>query len=139
LPVNRSRPIAARTDAENGYLDRADNRGQVILPTNITERFMIREQLHNGRLTVFFQPVEDKAKVGEIYIFSMGLKDPAMPDALEVEVRVRMVEEVQQPKPKPKVKKEPKGGSGVDNKGSGEKAPTHGLPPWGLLAKVGTS
>ncbi len=67
----------------------------------------------------------------------MGLKDPAMPDALEVEVRVRMVEEVQQPKPKPKVKKEPKGGSGVDNKGSGEKAPTHGLPPWGLLTKDG--
>jgi hypothetical protein len=25
LPINRTRPVAARTDVENGYLQRADN------------------------------------------------------------------------------------------------------------------
>ena len=35
LPINRSRPVVARTDAENGYLQRTDNQGA---PTDRSSR-----------------------------------------------------------------------------------------------------
>ena len=39
LPINRSRPVTARTDAENGYLQRADNRGRMLIGAEFYTRF----------------------------------------------------------------------------------------------------
>jgi hypothetical protein len=48
IPANRSRPLGARTDAENGYLQRADNTGKVLLDDVIRDSFKVREQLKHG-------------------------------------------------------------------------------------------
>jgi hypothetical protein len=62
LPINRTRPVAGRTDAENDYLNRPDNPGSLIVPEKIAARFALRTHLHDGRLTVYFDPVEGKVK-----------------------------------------------------------------------------
>ena len=138
LPINRTRPVAARTDAENGYLDRPDNCGRLVIDDAVASRFAIRAQLHNGRLIVYFGPVEDAVKVGDSFRLSLGLKDPAMPAPVEDNLTIRIVDEEAPPPPRPKGKKgEPKAGSGADRPGEGHDAPTHGLPKHILLTKNG--
>lgn len=140
LPLNRRRPVAAKTDAENGYLDRADNCGQLVVPESIAARFTISQQLHDGRLTLYFDPVPDKNRKGERLKFKIGLVDPAMPCAVEDDLTIVIeAEEAPAPKPKRKGKKgqQPKAGEGKDKKGEGQNAPTHGLPRHVLLTQDG--
>lgn len=130
LPINRTRPVAARTDAENGYLDRPDSSGRLILPQDIATRFATRVQLHDGRLTVYFEPIETEVAIGDSFTFRIGLRDPAMPEQVEDELTIRIGDEESLPA-KPKVKKpdsEPKSGPAADKKGDTQNAPTHGLP-----------
>ncbi|HMN14722.1 MAG TPA: hypothetical protein PKD55_20580 [Bellilinea sp.] len=136
LPINRSRPVTARTDAENGYLRRADNTGSLIVDNAICERFGIRAQLHDGRLTVYFEPVDGKLKVGDSFTCHIGLRDPAMPTPVEDEFIIHIVDEEAKPKKK-KAKAAQKAGKGVNQKGAGENAPTHGLPKYALLTRDG--
>lgn len=139
LPINRRRPVAARTDAENGYLDRADNCGRVLIPGDIEERFATSQQLHDGRLTIYFDPIEGKNAPGERLTFNVGLQDPAMPMPVEDEITLKILdEESEQPKPKTKkASHEARSGNGKEGPGSGEAAPTHGLPKYILLTKDG--
>lgn len=139
VPVNRRRPVAGRTDAENGYLDRADNCGCVLIPDEIQERFATTQQLHNGRLTIYFDPLEGKVSSGERFTFTVGLKDPAMPLPVEDELTIEVLDE-ETPQPKPRLKKpgaDTHGGNGKEKPGSGADAPTHGLPKYILLTKDG--
>jgi len=141
IPINRTRPVAAATDAENGYLNRADNPGRLIIPENIAARFSFRSQLHDGRLTVYFDPIEDKVKVGDTFSFRFGLQDPAMPLPVEVELAVRIAAEEAPPqphnKPKPGPKPEPPGTPKPDDKNNGKTAPGRGLPKHRLLTMDG--
>jgi hypothetical protein len=139
VPINRPRPIAARTDAENGYLNRADNPGRLIVPDDIGERFALRTQLHDGRLTVYFEPVAVKVKIGDRFKFRVGLSDPAMPASVEDALTIRIVdEEAAQTKAKTKAAgPKPKSGQGENRKGDGQNAPTRGLPTHRLLTKDG--
>lgn len=139
LPINRRRPVAGRTDAENGYLDRADNCGSVVLPDEVAARFTVGQQLHDGRVTLYFDPLEDQNKVGDKLTFKVGLHDPAMTTPVEDELTIVIrEEEVAAPKPKPKPgPKPPNAGEGKDKKGEGANAPTHGLPKYVLLTKDG--
>lgn len=137
LPMNRSRPVAARTDAENGYLQRAENTGRLLIEDRIRERFGIRAQLLDGRLTVYFEPVEDRVSVGETFTFKIGLQDDAMPDPVEDELTITITDEEKETK-KPSKKAEPKAGNGgTDRPGEGEDTPTHGLPKYILLTRDG--
>ena len=139
LPINRTRPVGGRTDAENGYLNRPDNPGSLVVPKDIAEKFAFRTQLNDGRLTVYLEAVENKVRAGDTYKFRVELLDAAMPAPVGDEIVVRiMPEEVSVPKPKPKPgDAAPKGGKGGDKKGEGEPAPTHGLPKHRLLTKDG--
>lgn len=141
LPLNRRRPVAGRTDAENGYLDRADNCGRLVVPEEVAARFTISVQLHDGRLTVYLDPLDGKNEVGDRLTFKFGLQDPAMAAPVEDELTVEILDEEQpQPKPKPKPgPKPPDGGEGKNKKGDGNDAPTHGLPRYVLLTKDGRS
>src|SRR5271165_5254940 len=65
LPINRTRPVAARTDAENNYLQRTDNRGTLVVDPAIFARFGLNSQLHNGRLTIYLNPVPGAVQVGD--------------------------------------------------------------------------
>lgn len=141
LPINRRRPVAGRTDAENGYLDRADNCGSVLLPNEVAARFTVGQQLHDGRLTLYFDPLEDQNKVGDKLTFKVGLQDPAMATTVEDELTIVIRdEEVAAPKSKSNPgPKPPNAGEGKDKdkKGEGANAPTHGLPKYRLLTKDG--
>jgi len=55
-PINRRKPIAARTDAENGYLQRADVQGRLLIDSAFYMGFTVSEQLNNGRLTLYLDP-----------------------------------------------------------------------------------
>ncbi len=139
VPINHPRPVALRTDAENGYLNRAQNTGQVIINSQIRAKFGIREHLYNGRLTIYFEPQEEALAVGDKFTFKIGLKDDAMPEAVESEELVLCIVEEHIPPPEPdkKKKQKHKSGKGKSDKGKGESAPTRGLPKCILLTRDG--
>jgi hypothetical protein len=140
IPVNRTRPIACRTDAENGYLRRSVNRGEVLLPAELTDRFSIREQLHNGRLTLFLTPVPGRVTVDEVFKVSVGLIDPETPQAVETEgtIEIRIAREATAESEREKKEGErPKSGEGKNRQGDGKDAPLKGLPPCVLLTRDG--
>jgi hypothetical protein len=143
IPINRTRPMAGRTNAENGYLNRHDNQGTLtILPKDAASLFAHRAQLHNGRLTVYFDPIEERVKVGDRIKLRLALQDPAMPAPVDDEVTILITEEQVSPaRPKPvppgPTPTPPNGGHGGERKGQGQNAPTHGLPRYGLLTKDG--
>lgn len=139
IPVNRRRPVSARTDAENGYLDRADNCGRLVVPSDIAARFTISVQLIDGRLTMYLDPVEGANHIGDRFTFKIGLLDPAMAVPVEDKLTVEILdEELPQTRTKPKPgPNPPKGGEGKDKKGDGSDAPTHGLPRYVLLTQDG--
>lgn len=139
IPINRTRPISARTDVENGYLQRADNKGRLLVDDKIRERFGIRSHLHDGRLVVFFDPIDGIAQIGDKFTLKIGLQDDSMPQAVQTEaVTICVVEkEKPQPKPdKPPVKPQQAGEKGK-TEGTGKRAPTHGLPKHVLLTNDG--
>lgn len=142
IPVNRTRPVAATTDAENNYLNRADNTGQIIIDDEVRDKFGIRVQLYNGRLTVYFEPREGALSVGDIFTFKIGLKDAAMPRAVECEElslcvvgeHISKPPKPPKPKPIPQPPDEPENGN---NKSKSRNAPSLGLPRYKLLTKDG--
>jgi hypothetical protein len=68
---------------ENGYLQRTDNPGRVMLPPEFRERFGTREHLRDGRLLLYLTPVAARCTVGEKLRFKVGLCDSAMAAAVE--------------------------------------------------------
>lgn len=139
IPINRSRPVGARTDAENGYLNRNDNTGKFLVSEDVSSRFGIRPHLHNGRLTVFLDPVETAVAVGDIVPIRIELHDPSMAMPVGDEFSVRIVDEDNPPKrpKKPSKPRDPKAGDKSDKEGGDKPTPTHGLPPHQLLTKDG--
>jgi len=140
VPINRTRPIAARTDVENGYFNRLDYQGNLIIPESLREKFSIRETLNDGRLTVFLDPLEDRTKIGEAFRFRIGLQDKSMPDPVETsEILIQIVEAEAQKDPKPKPPKPPKPVPGEEGKkkGKSQETLTHDLPRFKLLTKDG--
>ena len=139
VPINRTRPVTARTDVENGYFNRADNRGRVLIADEIRNKFTVREQLHNGRLVIYLDPHEVSLEVGDSFGLKIGLKDDAMPAPVETEeLTVRIVGRKSPPPPPPIPKPRPKppGGSG-EQEGKGKGSPTLGLPVYELLTRDG--
>ena len=131
IPVNKSRPVSAKTDVVNDYFHRADNRGYLYISDDEVERyFRIRQSLKDGRLTVYFAPARNTdLALGMKFSFQMGLQDSAM--ALPVAVPITLVvteatpepniEPTPRPKPTPKPNEKPK----------------KGLPIYKLLTKDG--
>ncbi|CAM5774576.1 hypothetical protein [Mesorhizobium amorphae] len=141
VPIGRSRPIAARTDVQNEYLQRPDNKGEIILSNEVRERFAVREHLKDARLTLFLTPAEGTAKVGDTFSFTIAMKDEAMAAAVvSEEVKVKVVEAIpDEPKPpKPEPKPKPEDASNGEKKtGKGEETQARGLPRCVLLTKNG--
>jgi hypothetical protein len=137
LPINRSRPVVARTDAENGYLQRADNRGRLLIDQPVYDRFGVRAQLNNGRLTLYLDPIEGKLKVGDTIALKVGLQDDAMAQPVTDMITVRIVDQEKQPKKAKTKAAEPKAATKGSKEGEGDSSPTHGLPPFVLLTRDG--
>ncbi|MGE4060790.1 MAG: hypothetical protein AB7E69_18165, partial [Sphingomonadales bacterium] len=139
IPINRTRPLIARTDVENGYLQRTDNPGRVLLGEEMRDHFIIREHLKDGKLTLYFTPAEAKTKVGQTYHVRVGLHDEAMAEPVYTEeIAIIFAEEAEATEDtRKREKKEKKSGDEGDNAGKGKDAPTHGLPKVILLTKDG--
>ncbi len=137
LPISRTRPIVARTDAENGYLQRSDNKGRLLIEEMIYDRFGIRAQLHNGRLTIFLNPIEGALKVGDTIVLKLGLHDDAMPQPVSDRVTLRMVAEERDQKKGVETTAQHKSAAKGGKEGEGPPAPIHGLPPYVLLTRDG--
>jgi hypothetical protein len=138
LPINRIRSVIATTDAENGYLQRPDSRGEVLIDDRIRERFGTRVHLHNGKLTIYFHPVAATLKGGEKFKFKIGLQDDSMPSPVETELTVVVWGYDKDEKDKkPKVKEKNDSGKISSGDGQGGSAATHGLPKSLLLTKDG--
>jgi hypothetical protein len=138
VPINRTRPASARTDAENGYLQRPDNKGRLLIEPSTAQHFGIRTQLHDGRLTIYFDPVEDALKVGDTFTFTVGLQDDSMPLPVQDVLTIRIVDEEKEQK-KAKQQGRPRSGDKGSTEGEGLDAPTRGLPKFVLLTKDGHS
>ena len=136
LPLNRTRSVSARTDVENGYLQRADNKGDVLFDPSLDDRFGVRMQLYNGRLTLYLDPIPGSLAVGDQVDVRISLQDPCMARPIYDELSIVMVEEEKEVK-KPKAKVEPV----VEGKGrggtQGKLSATHGLPKYRLLTNDG--
>lgn len=128
IPINKRRPISARTDAENGYLDRPDNPGTLMLPEEIERRFARRESLHDGRLVMYLAPVADEVKVGDEFELELALQDDAMPEAVKTKntLVLRIVKEDNSKKT-----------SDRKDKNKRKSRPARGLPECVLLTKDG--
>jgi hypothetical protein len=139
VPINRTRFAAARTDAENGYLQRADNKGRLIIDPSPYKRFAVRTHLHDGRLALYFEPVEGAVKVGEKFVLKFALQDDSMSKPVGDSLTIRIVDEDKEVKVKAKAEPpKPHGGDkGGKKEGKGPPAPTHGLPPCRLLTRDG--
>lgn len=139
IPINRTRPVGCRTDVENGYLQRNDIRGRVLVDEAVRTKFGVRENLQDGRLTIYFEPIDEHVAVGDTFTLRLGLKDDAIPAPVQTaELTIRIAEAAKPATKKDKDKTEKKAGPGGKSGGSGEeKAPTHGLPKCILLTREG--
>ena len=136
LPINRSRQITARTDVQNGYLQRADNRGRMSIDPSIDTRFGVRAQLYDGRLTLLLDPIQGALKVGDKIAFALGLQDDSMARAVTDHLVICMVDEEKEPK-KTVGKGQVNAGDKGKKQGDGKPMPTHGLPLYRLLTRDG--
>lgn len=138
VPINLTRPVIAITDAENGYLQRTDIPGRVLLPAPVRDNFAVREHLKDGKLTLFFEPRQGKVKVGDIYLLQVSLHDAGLPEAVRTtEIRLTVGDVVIVEDKEDRERKEKKGGDEGDKPGKGKDAPTHGIPPCILLTRDG--
>jgi hypothetical protein len=138
LPINRTRPVTARTDAENEYLQRTDNPGHVLLDDAVRDKFIVREHLENGRLTLYFTAADGKVTVGDAFNIRVGLHDEGMAEPVYTKEIILAVADAEEDKEKGNGKKnEKKSGDEGEGPGKGKDAPTHGLPAVILLTKDG--
>jgi len=131
IPINKSRPISAKTDVVNDYFHRPDNTGYLYISDDEVEKyFRIRQSLKDGRLTVYFSPAKNTdLNPGMKFSFEMGLNDPTMTSPLAVPLKLIVVEEKHIPKKKIKKKQ--------DKKSKENEKPKKGLPKYKLLTKDG--
>ena len=131
IPVNKGRPISAKTDAVNDYLHRADSTGYIhISEDSIGKYFRTRGHLRNGRLTVYFTPNPNSGlTAGMRFSFMLGLNDPEMPAPKEQPITIVITERNDEPKKPHKEKK--------DDPKKESKPPSKDLPTHKLLTKDG--
>ena len=91
IAVDGRRMIAFKTDVENGYLTRPDNRGRVFVTGGVGDKFPYTRTIHNGRFTMTFQSLPERVSVGDEFAFSVGLLDDAMPEPVTEKLRLRVV------------------------------------------------
>ena len=137
IKLNAKRLVSARTDAQNGYLRRPENTGQVCISEEVRSKFGIRTHLKDGVLNIQFFPHEGVATPGEKFTFTIGLHDNAMPNPVVSDETITLVVEDEG------APREKNGDDDHDKPERGgkkpqkEKTPSMGLPKCVLLRKPG--
>ncbi|RAK59467.1 hypothetical protein DJ021_06435 [Phenylobacterium hankyongense] len=138
VPLNRTRILNATTDVENGYLQRPDNPGRVVLDDALRERFSVREHLRDGRLSIHLTPSGDRVQIGDVVQGRIGLVDEGLPEPVfssPTEIRIVAEAADDTPKKPSTTDGQPRPRAG----GATEAGPTRGLPRCVLLTKDGRS
>ena len=108
------------------------------MPDQVRNSFLVREHLKDGKLTLFFEALAGKIKVGDVFLLKIGLVDPGMPETVETtEVALTIGDVAIVGDKEDHQRKERKGGEDGDKPGKGKDAPTHGIPPCVLLTRDG--
>ena len=137
VKLNTGRLVSARTDAENGYLARPENKGEVCIDDEVVSRFGIRKHLNNGMLNIHFYPDESVVTPGERFTFTIGLYDKAMPEPIMSAETITLVVEEEETHKKGEKKDKPDKPGPDDRKPKKEKSASVGLPDCVLLRKPG--
>ena len=139
IKLNAKRLVSARTDAQNGYLRRPENTGQVCISEEVRAKFGIRTHLKDGVLNIQFFPHEGVATPGEKFTFTIGLHDNAMPNPVVSAERITLVVEDEETPKEKKRNDNPDKPERKGKKSKKENAPSLGLPKCILLREPGKS
>lgn len=139
IMLDGRRMVAFRTNARNDYLTRPDNKGRVLVIGGVGDKFSYTSSLRNGRLTITFQSLAGKVAVGDVFDFSVGLLDEAMPEPITEKLTLRVVEtrRINQPG-KPSSRRQQQS-IDPDAEGNEENYPGRALPPTRWLTRDGRS
>lgn len=132
IAVDGRRAVAFRTDAQNNYLTRPDNKGRVFVTGGIGNRFAYSSSLRNGRLTITFQSLPGRVGTGEVFDFSVGLLDDTMPEPVTADLKLVVVESRAPSRPGP-----PRPKPDADTDGDDETTEGRNLPPSKWLTRDG--
>lgn len=83
--------IAFKTDAENDYLRRPDNRGRVFTIGGPGDKLSYSSTLRDGRLSLTFTALPNKIVLGEEISFSVAMLDDAMPQPVTEDLKLTVV------------------------------------------------
>ena len=136
VTVDGHRIVTFKTDVQNDYLTRPDNRGRVFVTGGIGSKFSHTDSLRNGRLTITFEPLTGKVSIGDEFAFSLGLLDDAIPEPITEEMKLRVVETRRIPPTKPHQPPKP---MDPNTEGAEEAIEGRSLPPTKWLTKDGRS
>ena len=128
LPIGKSRPIVAHTNAVNEYFIRSENRGTYYLDETTKKCFRTTRQLNNGKLILYVTPMKECISIGDTFEMRLFLHDDSMPEPVSDSITVEMIEGIRQPKTK-----KPKKTNGTTK----EVVFKHSLPKYTLLTKDG--
>jgi hypothetical protein len=99
IPFDRGRAVTAHTDAENGYLQRPINRGEIVVDRRIRERFGMRTHLHNGQLMIYLEPMKGAVRIGDKFKFRIGLHDGSMGRRIQAHLTLNVTARQQEDAP----------------------------------------
>ena len=91
IAVNGRRMVAFKTDAENGYLTRPDNRGRVFTIGGLGGKFSYTSTLRDGRFAMTFTALPDKVTPGEEVSFTVAMLDDAIPEPVTEQLTLKVV------------------------------------------------
>ena len=128
------RKLMFKTDVDNDFLTRPDNRGRVFITAGVGEKFSYSTALRNGRLTMTFQSLSDKVDPGDEFNFSVGLLDDAMPQPVTEELKLMVVESRRIDPPGKPTPPQPDGP--WEQEGEEESTEERGLPPTRCLLRT---
>ena len=90
IAIDGERRIELKTDVVNGYFNRPDNRGR-LFTTGMDGKFSHSHALRDGRLTITFATMPDRAAIGEEVTFALCLLDDAMPEPVTENLTLRII------------------------------------------------
>lgn len=128
VPINKGRPIVARTDVENDYFVRSENKGNYYLDSKSKNFFNATRHMLNGKFTLFLNPLETQLSIGKKITIQLFLYDNAMPEPVHDSITVKITEPSKTNKPS-NPRQPPSNPS--------EQTLTHSLPKYILLTKDG--
>ena len=139
IAVDGRRTVAFKTDTGNGYLTRPDNRGRVFTIGGLGGKFSYTSALRNGRLSMTFTTLSDKAEAGEEVSFSVAMLDDAIPEPVTESLTLKVV--VARPSRPPGPPGPPKPPGPLDPNKEGDEETTEGraLPPTKWFTRDGRS